>query len=469
MLMVVTGASVAEALPLYTARGGRTCDNCHSLPNTWYDPPEIAQRKCTLSCASCHVDPNGGGLRNVSGRYYGEATLPMFGSKNRPIDDQNRDLYRLMHGDPAGGSASSQPASGPIKPAADQRDPRDANAPPATRGLLALGTPVLAPSEMAWLDGRYDDMKADPLLLLGGDLRFGYWSQGPLFFPMQADIYAAVHPVEHLTIMGSFGARGRTRSLVFEESPLDDQPRFGVRDLWVMAHELPYLGFARAGRFLPAFGTRVADHTAYTRRPFGMSQEEPANRVIGAELGFTANYPYGSVSAWKPSTRDAREPFALGEGWGATVNGGWRGLGAQIGASAQVRQRPLQSGGDTVDVSLQWGFNPWFYWKNLPLTYLGEVAAGQHQRALSGVETVQVAQYHQLAWTVTSGVIARLRYDSWDPDTQVTDDHIYRPGLGLDWTIVPGITLSADGRLGLTPNGSGEDLADIFAQIHGWF
>jgi hypothetical protein len=134
-----------------------------------------------------------------------------------------------------------------------------------------------------------------------------------------------------------------------------------------------------------------------------------------------------------------------------------------------MRRRPLETGGNTTDVSLQWGYNPWFYWKNVPLTYLGEIAAGQYQRALSGVTTAQVAQYHQLAWTVTSGVIARLRYDSWDPDTTVADDHIYRPGLGLDWTIIPGVTLSADGRLGLTPTGSGEDLADIFAQIHGWF
>jgi hypothetical protein len=464
-------ATVAEALPLYTARGGRTCDNCHSLPNTWFDPDDIGDRKCTLSCAGCHVDPSGGGLRTVSGRYYGEAMLPMWAGKNRPIDDQNRDLYQLMHGESGGATSqpTSQPTSGPVKPATTQIDPRGVGAPPASRGLLAFGEPLGAPAKMAWLDGRYDDMRADPLLLLGGDFRAGFWSQGPLFFPMQADVYAAVHPVEHLTLSSSFGARGRTRSLIFEESPLDDQPRFGVRDLWAMTHEWPYLSYLRVGRFMPAFGTRVADHTAYTRRAFGMSQEDPATRVIGAELGFTANYPYGAVSVFAPSTRDARNPFELGEGYGAAINGGWRGLGWQIGASAQMRRRPLETGGNTTDVSVQWGYNPWFYSKDWPLTYLGEAAAGQYQRALSGETTFQVAQYHQLAWSAMSGVVARLRFDVWDPDTAIAEDHVYRPGVGLDWTVIPGVTLSADVRAGITALSPGEDLVDLFAQLHGWF
>jgi hypothetical protein len=36
---VLLHATHAQALPLYAARSGRTCDNCHSLPNDWYDPP----------------------------------------------------------------------------------------------------------------------------------------------------------------------------------------------------------------------------------------------------------------------------------------------------------------------------------------------------------------------------------------------------------------------------------------------
>ncbi|MGK0359985.1 MAG: hypothetical protein ACI9U2_002291 [Bradymonadia bacterium] len=464
--------SVAEALPLYTARGGRTCDNCHSLPNTWYDPEDIGDRKCTLSCAGCHVDPSGGGLRTASGRYYGEATLPMFAGRNRPLDDRRRDLYKLFSGGsdgdvPSSQAASSQPTSGPVKPATAQGDPRPPNAPPATRGWLAFGEPLDGGgSTMAWLNGRYDDMNADPLLLFGGDFRLGFMTRGPLFFPMQADVYAAVHPVEHLMLSTTVGARGRTDSLLFEESPLDDQPRFAVRDIWLMTHEWPYLSYARIGRFLPAFGTRLADHTAPIRRAFGMSQEDPANRVIGGEVGFTGNYPYAAASVFSPSTRDARNPFEPGDGWGTAINGGYRALGWQVGASAMLRRRSLDTGGDTTDVSLQWGFNPWFYSKSLPFTYLGEVTAGQYQRQLSGKDTQQIAQYHQLAWTMVNGVIGRLRYDSWDPDVEIKDDEQYRPGVGLDLTIIPRLTLSVDGTFSF-PAG-GEASAGTFIQLHGW-
>ncbi len=474
-------AADALALPMYGARSGRTCDNCHSLPNTWYDPPEVTERKCTLSCAGCHVDPSGGGLRTVSGRYFGMATLPMFGSIARPLDDQPRDVWDLFTGDPADRIAPSSqpvgaelPASGPVKPMeAHNEDPRGPGAPPADDGWLSFGRPLgHGSSEMAWLDGRYGDLNADPLVQLGADVRFGYWSAGPLFFPMQLDLHAALHPVEHLTIAGTVGARGRTKSLTFDArgAPDAEQLRFGVRELYAMTHEWPALMHLRAGRFMPAFGTRVADHTAYTRRPFGMSMEDPANRVVGLEAGFTGNYPHFTASAFKPADGASQNPFAMADGWGAALDGGWRDLAWQLGGSAMMRRRPLSGGGDTLDLALHWGYNPWRRWKALALTYLGEVVWGRYQRPFSGSETSRLAWYHQLAWHPVNGVVARLRFDSFDPDGEVRDDVVYRPGLGLDWHVVPGLTISADGRVGIPEKGGpGEEAADVFVQIHGWF
>ena len=85
-------SSAAWALPLYTAREGRTCDNCHTLPNTWKNPEEIKDRKCTMSCSVCHIDPSGGGLRNVSGRFYGQSTLPGLLASHRGYKDTVRFL-----------------------------------------------------------------------------------------------------------------------------------------------------------------------------------------------------------------------------------------------------------------------------------------------------------------------------------------------------------------------------------------
>ncbi|MFP6642408.1 MAG: hypothetical protein VCF24_02420 [Candidatus Latescibacterota bacterium] len=43
-----------------------------------------------MSCQSCHIDPAGGGMRNASGRYFGNSTLPMIATSPRPTDDWDR-------------------------------------------------------------------------------------------------------------------------------------------------------------------------------------------------------------------------------------------------------------------------------------------------------------------------------------------------------------------------------------------
>ena len=474
-------AGPADALPVYSARAGRTCDNCHTLPNTWYNPPEVLSRKCTLSCMACHVDPNGGGLRTVSGRYFGKNTLPMFGSPDRPLDDKDPkeleafiEKVRAQRGGEAG--PGSGPTSGPAKPdsapSSDQGadpgfvipdrpvDPRPEGSPLPNDGPVFFRPLLHGSSEMAWLDGRYGDLNADPLVQLGGDARLAIWNPGLLIFPMQADFHLALHPVEHLTISSTTGLTGKSGAVADEDLPL------AVRDLWAMTHEWPGLSYARVGRFMPAFGSRVADHTSYIRRGFDLTQEDPTDRVIGAEVGFAANYPYFNAAGFLTS-KASLNPFETGEGEGFSFNAGWRDLGWQLGASFMHRLRPLDEGGDTLDISLQWAFNPWFYWKNLPLTYLGELTAGQRERLLSGNETNQLASYHELAWSLKPGLILRARYDFWDPDQEVKEDEVHRPGLGVDWTILEGLTIGLDARF--TAPVGGEPNPDGILQIHGWF
>ena len=469
LTLLAAGVRPAEATPLYMARSGRTCDNCHSLPNSWFNPPETTLRKCTLGCASCHVDPNGGGLRNVSGRYYGASTLPMFAATGRPYKDVRRELAWLFGGDATRGEPSSEPSSEPTsgqgaEVATTPMDPRPAGSPEPNDGPV-WGRPIgRGSSDMAWLDGRYGDQNADPFVLFGADVRLGVWQQGPLVFPMQADLDLAVHPVEHFTLATATGLRGRASSRGSDRD--DGAPWVDLRDLWVMAHELPALAYVRAGRFLPAFGTRISDHTAYTRRPFGLSQEFPSSRVLGAEVGFNANYPYANVTAFVPTASDAANPFEVAEGWGGVASAGWRDLGWSLGGSAMVRRRALDNDGDTFDLSAQWSFNPWFYTDALPVTYLGEVAFGTLQRRWSGVEMAQLAAYHRLVWTALAGVQFEGRYDFWDPDREVVDDDVHRPGVATELTIVPGLTVRADVRL-LVP-ARGQAGADLFVQLHGW-
>ena len=468
LLLLSLLAGPAVAVPLYTVREGRTCDNCHALPNGWVDPPAMYRRKCTLSCSGCHVDPGGGGLRTVSGVYFGRSTLPMWMETDRPWADKK------SHGDyqePAA-AAGSQPTEAGSQPTVDSSAGSQPlvgplNAPTSQpTGGLAFGRPLDGGgAEMAFLDGRYGDLNADPLLRVGADLRLGVWTQGMKVFPMQGDVYAAVHPMEHLTLATAVGLRGRIRG-AFADDP-DRQSRFGVRDVWLMTHEWPMNSYARVGRFLPQFGWRLDDHTAYTRRPFGLSQEDPANRVLGTEIGFNGNYPYFNATAWVPGSRRPDNPFEATDGFGGSANAGWRDLGWQLGASGMLRRRPLDQGGDTTDASVQWGLNPWFWLPNVPVAYLGEATFGTLQRRYSGQSTVQTAAYHDLSYLPVNGITLHLKYDFWDPDREVKEDHIHRLGLGVEWVPVPSLTVRADARQATVAGGQGG--ADAFFQVHGWF
>ena len=144
-------------------------------------------------------------------------------------------------------------------------------------------------------------------------------------------------------------------------------------------------------------------------------------------------------------------------------------MGWSLGGSAMLRDRPLDGGGDTRDLSLQWSFNPWYYHGAIPLTYLGEVGYGTLQRPFSGNSTDQVAQYHQVSWAVARGVNVHVHYEFWDPDREVIDDHIHRPSLAFDVTPVNHLMLRVDVRQGIPAGSDAQASQDVFMQLHGWF
>jgi hypothetical protein len=97
-------------------------------------------------------------------------------------------------------------------------------------------------------------------LQLGGDLRGGaglVWVRGaqPGAFPMQGDLDAAVHGSHNLTFVGTFGFQRGSSPQTFIAS----------REHWLMWEPDDGL-YLRIGRFMPVYGLRFAEHTAYTRR-----------------------------------------------------------------------------------------------------------------------------------------------------------------------------------------------------------
>ena len=445
---VAGGATPSDALPLYAARSARTCDNCHALPNKW-ENPDTLWRKCSMACVTCHIDPSGGGMRNVVGRYYAESTLPMMLAGYRGYEDRGR------------------------WPTDDLGGARVHRVPEA-----AWGSPLGASSRMAFLSRRYFGLNADPLLQVGLDARLAAWatSESATVFPMQLDTHAAVHPVPYLTLHTTAGVLARAKGF---EATLDRETVYAVKDVALMVHQLPGMAYARVGRFVPAFGTRLADHTSYVRRDFELDLSTQHSRVVGAEVGLSPNYPYGQLSVFRPNQADLldgadpfndRDPPWLGvDGWGMAANAGWRDLLYSVGASYMMKRRDLFDGGDTAAGSVQAALNLWALSDDVPLTFLAEAAVGRRQRPLSGTSTWHIASFVEADWLAMNGLNLRLKYDFNDPDGAVGADHVNRFGAGFDFHPIPNMMLTGQARLGVPAAEELEDpLVDFFFFLRTW-
>lgn len=80
---------------------------------------------------------------------------------------------------------------------------------------------------------------------------------------------------------------------------LGRQPRGSDARVASFEHWAGYAGVslgARAGRFLPAYGVRLADHTSFTRAPLGLDNDD---QVYGVELSYTNDRHLLQVTAGK--------------------------------------------------------------------------------------------------------------------------------------------------------------------------
>lgn len=447
--------SVAQALPLYGQRSGRSCANCHVSPtledDEGWENPELLDRKCTLSCVSCHVDPTGGGLRNASGRYYARSTLGLVHTEDRDYSDHGREVFSSDFLWKVQQVTRRSPPEGRTIPS-DLEEAREGIGDGAKGPWQAVGDPLGGTATMAFWDGRYGALNADPLFQVSGDGRLAYWSGTDTFFPMQADLHGAFHPVHHLTFAATAAARGSTSGFS------QPQARFFPRRAFVMLHELPGMSWAKAGLFMPAFGTFSADHTRPTRSRFEMDLTGSDDVVAGVEVGTAPNYPFlvGSVFA---NDTSAITGGNADRGWGAALQGGYRELAWSLTGHAQVRRRQGQGRGDLTAVGIAGSWNPAEY-TSVPLTWLGEVTAGQ--RVVGDLTSWPVAATSELSLRPWNGIVVGEVSDVlWEGGLQ------HRHGPMVQVMPFPGLSLEATVRAVVSP---GMPVGtDVLAQTHLWF
>ena len=459
IIMLTISAKSTFALPAYTARSGRICDNCHMTPfeyskqKAWVNPA-LKERKCNLSCQTCHTDPSGSGLRTSSGRYYARSTLAIFNWESRPYWDYKRNITDIAEWFRSEPERKPAPKKQPEKPTAKKPVPKqnkpDRNryhqAPPvySFSDFASVGTALNAnPKKRTYVPdfGIFGRQNADPFFNIGGNFRMAYIhdKSTDAFFPMQADLAARIHPVEHFSVAGTVGVLGKTGNLSDTKS-LSVADRLALRSAYLMLHELPYQAFVRTGAFMPGFGIRTDDHTSFTRKHFEMDTSKRYNSVAGIETGFAANYPYATVSVFSNNvgalSNDPSQNFKFNlRGFGAAVTGGWRDLLWGAGTSFMVKQRPREFNGNLAALGFDYYFNVGRLKRTLPIVIQGEFAFGKRTNTVKD-RTFQ-ANFIEFSYLVFNGVNLKLNHHFYDADFTIKNDESGRLGTGIEITPWP--------------------------------
>jgi hypothetical protein len=235
--------------------------------------------------------------------------------------------------------------------------------------------------------------------------------------------------------------------LIYTAVDLSDQMRFFARydfenSVWEgygIAQVLPNNGYVKGGEFIPNFGIRLDDHTAYTRGgDFGFitpSKQgyvyDPYYTETGVEVGlYISDFAFFTASVGRPI---GRPPQAL--------------LANDPSYTTRLQFNPSLS----EDVNLLFGgsFHRFRSMQTLGIAdmYGPFVGVGignftimvEYDFAKSYLipDSLTTAVMVEVAYRITKGFDVLVRYDRYDPSTNTTNDDISRVVIGLDFFPYP--------------------------------
>ena len=222
------------------------------------------------------------------------------------------------------------------------------------------------------------------------------------FFPMQGDIYVTFQLDPKFL-------------LYYDKGFTNTYEAFGL------AHVLPFDGYVKAGRFVPAYGWKFDDHTLFVRDSEGFAP--PANSDAGVEVGLSPN-PFevqvALLNGSRGATLDNDRRLAMSGNASARFNVGP--VAGLLGLAGYV-----QPG---VDVDLSTG-GVFGYLSGWNVTWVGQTDWVRRHAPESSPNT-GIASSQELTVLLKRGVEFKSTYDFFDPDRHIRSGAKDRWGVGFD-------------------------------------
>lgn len=323
VLLSLWASRGAEAEAWLSTRYAQHCGSCHAVGRKNLKPID---RRCTLSCQGCHVNPNGGGLRSFYGKWTEDRILRTFRSDQLGNYKTAAPLGKQHYGDEAaeGGGDDDKDKDKKDKGTAHKKKKPSHKKGPGKRGypLVEVENTTVAEA-MFKRDGREYQVvdrpeymaqipAGDPYRLLdesktdgGGDLRYQVSQlkrddQDPTFnrFFMSADLALRHRPLyRKLHFVYEFRALGSPQM----DTDVDTFASSGAqtRSAYAMLEDLPYNIFVMAGYYRPLFGNFVPDHYQLAQEMTsaamtGTSKNYAGNLFNAVSIGTAPNVPYAN-------------------------------------------------------------------------------------------------------------------------------------------------------------------------------
>ncbi|HEY4243224.1 MAG TPA: hypothetical protein VGM88_25605 [Kofleriaceae bacterium] len=315
-------------------------------------------------------------------------------------------------------------------------------------GLAVAETTAQFGGSSAFLHGAIDPPS---WLQLGGDARFaagGIDARGlaAAAYPMQAEVYANASSHGF-----SLALTGGLRSPQ-EGGSIGHVPWSREHYLMWQQSSGPYGLYVRAGRFMPVYGLRLAEHAIYTERYGGLP-------LYGDTYGAAVEYVEHAYEVH--GTAFVHDPIASSVEHG---DGGALYAEARLGDHGAIGAEAKYSGSDTLHTTYT-GLTGKMYIPNADLLLQAEVEVA-HDRVIAGGTANRVMAYVLGTIPVANGWLLDIGAGHYTQDTAVAG--LYRDCLdtNLHWFATPHLELLFDGRLEALDHGSGPIGGYALLQVH---